>query len=331
MKQIHLGLLFLALLALTTACTITSEPETHSAVTIVTTEPPITSTALPTHTPQPVATPTPEPTSTQTGTATHTPTPTPTFTPTPTPIPTPEILDCFESPDGQWVAILEGLNPNFPSASFTFRVISDDGEIEWIVESFGYDRHSLIGYDKRIPISWSENGRYMYFVHHRIGDGCGPSTFGYALYRLDLQNGETVALVEEGHWFAVAPNEARVAYILDGALVIHDIATSEEVTLTLQHNPTIEYVNFVDPTWSPDSNTLLIFGAEDVCATGMLIDGRNFIIRLDTQSYLQAVIVEDISLREIVSWTETDKVQIDTADGSGWLNPETGEITLTEE
>lgn len=46
---------------------------------------------------------------------------------------------------------------------------------------------------------------------------------------------------------------------------------------------------------------------------------------------IQTVIVEDISLREIVSWTETDKVQIDTADGSGWLNPETGEITLVEE
>ena len=323
MKQIHLGLLFLALLALTTACTITSEPETHSAVAVVTTEPSVTPTSLPSHTPQPTATHTPEPTSTQTGTPTH----------TPTPIPTPEVLDRFESPDGQWVATLKGLRiPRSYSASYTFFVRSQDGEIEWIVESFGYDRHSLIGYDKRIPIYWSESGQYMYYIHHGSNDGCGPYIYGYALYRLDLQTGETLALVTEGHWFAVAPNEERVAYILDGALVIHDIATSEEVTLALQHDPAIEYVNFSDLTWSPDSHFLLIFGAEDVCATGMLFEHRTFIIKLDTQSYLQSVIVEgDRSLWGIVAWPEPNKVQVNIDRSLFWLDPETGEITPAEE
>lgn len=204
--------------------------------------------------------------------------------------------------------------------------------MEWIVERFGYEEHSLRGYDSRIPIYWSENGKYMYYIHHGGGDGCGPYIYGYDLYRLDLQTGETGALVTEGHWFAIAPNEEHIAYILDGALVIHDIATTEEVTVELQYDPAIEYVIFSDLTWSPDSSALLIFGAENVCATGILNEQRTFIIRLDTYSYLQSIIVEgDISLWGIVAWLEPNKIQINIDRSLFWLNPETGDITLVEE
>lgn len=241
------------------------------------------------------------------------------------------MLESYESPNGEWLALLEAENANSTSTHYTFRVVSSDGEYGWIVEEFGYERHSLSGYDLRIPLHWSGNGEYMYYIHHVPGDGCGPEIYGYDLYRLNLYNGETVELIPEGHWFAIAPDDKKVAYLLKGKLVIHDLATSEEVIIELDYDPAIKFINFSDLTWSPDSDALLLLGAEDVCATGLLLDGRFFITRLDVPSYHQTIIVSDPSLRLIMNWTEPNRARIYTNDGDAWLNPNTGEIMPVDE
>ncbi len=178
----------------------------------------------------------------------------------------------------------------------------------------------------------------MYYVHDSAGDGCGPDTYGYDLYRFNLKTGENIELVPEGHWFAIAPNEEKVAFILDDELVIHNLTTGEEVvsSFDLSHTHSELFPYYSNLAWSPDSSSLLVKGAEDVCATMLLGDGRIFIIQVDPQSLVQNTIFEFSPWLEIVAWQEPDKVllQVDVGDGrltNAWLNPETGEITLAGE
>ncbi len=326
------GIFFLV--AITVACTPTAEQE--AALEVATAVPTriVTHTAVPTDTPTPTTTQTPTPLPTQT----NTPTAIPTSTFTPTPIPTPEVIDSYASPNGEWVASLEwGYFAGEPNTEL-FHVMSSDGAVEWIVELTSEVDASMLGYIRPVPLFWSEDGQYMYYVHDAAGDGCGPESFGYDLYRLNLKNGENIELIPRGQWFAVAPNEEKVAFILRDELVIYDLETGEEVVapfdLSLTHSELFPY--YSNLVWSSDSTSLLVKGAENICATGLLSDGRVFIINVDPQSLTQNIIFDFSPWLEIVAWQEPDKVLLRVDDGDGrltnaWLNPETGEITPANE
>lgn len=93
---------------------------------------------------------------------------------------------------------------------------------------------------------------------------------------------------------------------------------------------------FSNLTWSPDSNALLALGEENVCATGMFLDTRYFIIRIDMPSLLQKTIIDDPALREILDWQELNKVLLSVSIGNAksenvWLDPGTGELTPVNE
>ena len=318
---------FFIVFCLVSCGTIVSEEPTATRLVMVTetavsteTKVPPTVTSIPTLTPAPTQTPIP----------TETSTPTAIPDPTSTPIPTPEELTRYESPNGDWVALLEGINPHSLDAKYTFLVVNNGDDLEWIVERFEHEAHSLSGVDPRIPLHWSEDGKYMYFIHHAGADGCGPYVYGYDLHRVDLENGETREIISSGSWFAISPDETQVAYIAYESVALHDLATGEEVVIELDYDPAIEYINFSEVVWSPNSNAVLVLGAEDICATGIL-DGWQFINRIDTQTYQQTTLVNDSALRGIRGWVEPNKVQIYYENGDAWLNPETGETQLTEE
>ncbi|MCL4263130.1 MAG: hypothetical protein KJ069_07945 [Anaerolineae bacterium] len=322
-------MLFLAVIMAACAPEVEREPASEVVTAVVTR--PATHTAVPTHTPTSIPTYTPTPLPTHTNTPTAIPTSTPTL------IPTPEVLDSYTSPSGEWVATLEeGYFFDEPD-TYLFRVISTDGTVEWVVEYAAEPDGSLLGYSRRIPLHWSEDGQYMYYIHDAAGDGCGPDSYGYNLYRFNLETGENIELIPEGHWFAIAPNEEKVAFILDDELVIHNLTTGEEVIspfdLSRTHQDLFPYYSYL--VWSPDSSSLLVRGAEDVCHTGML-DGRIFIIQVDPQSLIQNTIFEFSPWLEIVAWQELDKVLLSISIGNAqssnaWLNPETGEITPADE
>ena len=305
------------------ACTIVTDSSSTPTSTIPDAETAVSQkpTILPTVTPKPTSPLTPTPTQTPV----PLPTETNTSTPTLTPVPTPKVIEIYESPDGEWVALIIEEVDDYQA--YTFRAINTETKDEWIIESF-----SSNGFvENRIPIYWSENGEYMYFIHNGFGDGCGPDILGYDLHRLNLHNGETVEIVSKGHWFAIAPDETKAAYILDKNLVIHDLATSEEVVIELNYDPTIEYINFLDTTWSPDSNSILVLGAEDICATGLLFEDSYYIIsQIDAHSYQQKEIIEDPSLRRIFNWTEPNIVEIYAGMERARLNLETGQIELDD-
>jgi hypothetical protein len=321
------------------ACAPIVERETELGAVKVTVTRSVMQTAVPTHTPNPTATQTsasqPMPASSPTATSTS--------TVTATLIPTPEVLHSYTSPSGEWIATFEeGYFFNEPD-SFLFRVVNDRDEVEWVIEHLVPDPTDggLMGILFPVAFDWSNDEQMMYFTYRGFGDGCGPFRDRFGLSRVDLKTGQTEELIatREGYWVAVAPNDEKAAYLKFGQraeLMLLDFATKEKVVVELDYDPAIEYVIFSDLTWSPDSDSLLVFGAEDVCATGMLLDGRYFINRINTQSLLQNTIVDDATLREILDWPEPDKVLLSVSVGNAqhknvWLNPETGEITPTNE
>lgn len=317
------------LLLLLSACVPRAEPEPTQKSQIVIAEPVTAPSTTPITDPteSPTSTPTVPPTASATVTnVAPTTTTMPTMTPSPSATPGPRILDEFTSPDGQWQVILEGDNVYHDTATYTFRLIHADGEPAWIVEQFGHNPASLSGYDRRIPLHWSTDGQYLYYIHNGSGDGCGPELYGYDLYRLDLATGETVAIIREGNWFAIAPDEQHVAYLLDGAVIVHEIATGAETKAMLFIEPPLEFVNFTDLVWSPDSGALLVMGNEDICATGAL-RGGNYILRIDLPTFLQTVLIADPQLWRIVDWPEPGRAVVKTGEGDFWLNTETGEMT----
>ena len=187
-----------------------------------------------------------------------------------------------------------------------------------------------MSHQRRIPLHWSTDGQYLYYIHNGSGDGCGPELYGYDLYRLDLATGETVVIISKGHWFAIAPDEQHVAYLLDGAVVVHSLATGAETGAILLIEPPLEFVNFTDLVWSPNRGALLIMASEDVCATGS-IQGGNYILRVDLPTFQQTVLIMDPQLWRIISWSEPGRALIKTGEGDFWLDTESGAMTeITE-
>lgn len=336
MNPLRLVLIFLLmallLVVMMAACTPTPEREVALEVVTITATRSVTGTAVPTTTPTTTQTPTPLPTQTSTSIIA------PTFTSTPTPIPTPKVLDSHASPNGEWIATWEkGYFFNEPN-TYLFHVMNVDGAVEWVVEYASEADGGLPGYTRPVPIFWSQDGQFMYFIHDAAGDGCGPDSYGYNLYRFNLETGENIELIAKGQWFAIAPNEEKVAFILNEELVLHDLATGEEVVssfdLSHTHEDLFPYYSYL--VWSPDSSSLLVRGAENICATGMLVGGRIFIIKVDPQTLIQNTIFEYSPWLEILAWPEPDKVLLSVITANArsidaWLNPETGEITFADE
>ncbi|MBK6712081.1 MAG: hypothetical protein IPG51_17370 [Chloroflexi bacterium] len=343
MNKLRLKLMFVIsavfLFVIIVACLPVAERNTELEPVKASVTPSVTLTIVPTNTPKPTAshTSTPKPTPTSTTT------PVPTSTMTATPLPTPEVLHSYSSPSGEWTATFaEGNFFNEPD-SFLFQVVNAGGEVEWVVEHIipKPGQRGLWSISFPTVLDWSNDEQTMYYTYNGVGDGCGPFREDFGLFRFDLQKGQSEELVapREGYWMAVAPNDEKAAYLKYGEndeLILFDFATQEKVVVKLGYDPEIEYILFSNLTWSPDSNALLALGEENVCATGMFLDTRYFIIRIDMPSLLQKTIIDDPALREILDWQELNKVLLSVSIGNAksenvWLDPGTGELTPVNE
>lgn len=299
----------------------------------VTPPPPPTQVALAT-TPPPTATPTTTATTSPTPTATATITPTPTITFTPTPLPTPEILDRYESPNGEWIALFEKQVATSETYNlYTFKVAHQDGTAEWLVEQEMRDKDEFMGFSSPRPLYWSADGQWLYFIHQGFGDGCGPHVNGHDLHRINLQTGKTTEVVNSGHDFDISPDESKVAYLSGETAIIKDLTTAEKIVIPIEYDPTIENVNFSDTTWASTGDGLLVLGKEDFCATGE-INLPVFVVKIDVPTLTQTIVITDPSIRRIYSWPEPNQAFLyvqGEKTGTGILNVETGEIRLEEE
>lgn len=205
--------------------------------------------------------------------------------------------------------------------------------MEWIIEQKGYEKSSLLGYDHHIALHWSADGQWLYFIHDSIGDGCGPSFYGYDLHRINLQTGEVEMLAAAGHDFKISPDETQAAYLLEETLVILDLTTLTEKVISLKYDPAIEFINFFDTSWAADGTAVLVLGIEDICAAELFpLNGRSSLIYIDLNNHAQTIIVNDPLLRKIISWPEPNQVLIDyDYNRQAWVNLQTGELTVEEE
>lgn len=343
MEQLRLRLIIVILAVFLTAilyaCVPVAEREAELEAVKITVTPSVVQTVVPSHTLEPTVTQTATPQLTPTSTSTAA----PTSTMTPTLIPIPEVLHSYMSPSSEWTVTFEEGNFFNKPDSFLFKAVNARDKVEWVIEHIVPEPEvgGMMGISFPTVLDWSNNEQALYYSRNGFGDGCGPFREDFGLFRVDLQTGQIEELIasREGYWMAVAPNDEKAAYLKYGEnreLVIFDFSTQEKVVVELNYDPAIEYVNFSNLIWSSDSNSLLILGAEDVCATGMLRNGRYFINRIDTQSLFQKTIVDDSALREILDWQEPDKVLLSVSIGNAksedvWLDPETGEMTPADE
>lgn len=307
---------------------VTPDLPTGTAIAIL----PSSSTPSPVQSEPTTVSPTPSPSAT----ATTTPTSSPTNTPTVTPTPTIRFLQTSDSPDGNWQAVVEEGLFQGDEERLRLRITHLTNQTEWMAEDLPAqdDDENLVWPH---PFHWSTDGRYFYFTHIGIVDGCYPGGNGLDLYQIDLENGAVRVIVPRrvGYWFAISPDDRSVAVITqDEALIIHDLELEGERKTDVIIETDVEYqeVLLFDLLWSPDSQSLLIFAVFDLCVLPLpTIDFAIIRVEVDTLSQ-RTILAGNTQGITIVEWVEPEKVLIELEDGAQeWLNPVTGEITRFEE
>jgi hypothetical protein len=303
-----------------TAVLIVESVDTHTPSP--TTQPTVTSqpTAVPTSTPQPTATITLTPIPTDTAT------PSPTGTVTPSPTPEIQIAATLVSPQGNWVATLEEIDAGSQTTR-TLKVTNSSEQIEWIAETASGESFYL---SNPYPFSWSQNEQVFYFTHLGFGDGCQAYGNGSDMHRLNLMTGEVEEVASGGYWFALSPDENRLAYLsYKRGLVVHYLESDSETELQFNLGPEPEFWDVIDLMWSPDSNQILTIAVFDICFGP---NSTYSLIRVDVNTLEQFVLVDGLkSLNRIIEWPEPEKALLELENQQfAWVNIATGELTPAE-
>lgn len=232
--------------------------------------------------------------------------------------------------------VMEGFFDN-DQRSAVLKVVSDDGDITWIAETITMT-DIWGGFEWAIPFAWSQNDDYLYFTHHKRGDGCSPPMNGSDLYRLDLRNGEVVELVPRlGRWLALSPDESALAYLSwydrEERLVIRNLAAGDERSTRLfveeQYAP--EIIVFTSHLlWSPDGQALVLTAEIDTCQHPDLLSTS--IVRVDVKTLAQTTLVyEDKRWLTTVAWPDPNRVLLKDKNGQyWWMDPITGAVMARE-
>lgn len=319
---------FLLLVILLAACqqTLPTPAPTFTAV-------PPTVATTPTNTPTPTATNTPIPSYTPTPRPTTTPIPTLTATPTLEPTATPafEIIEGGLSPNGRWFTrTTQGVFEN-GLYGVLLEVVSSDGQTVWTAD---HQYEESFPFPRPYPLSWSAVNDYFYFTYLGFGDGCGPSSNGSNVYRLDLATGEVTEMISKvGYWHSVSPDDQYLVYAARhmGQIGVKNLVTNEVIETVTVFDEQYSEIFLSDITWAPDNQSFLVVAYLNVCLDLPL--GRVAIIQMDPHTMMQTVILpEHAEIRRILEWPEQDKVLL-LLEGSikAWLDLNTGTITPIEE
>jgi hypothetical protein len=164
------------------------------------------------------------------------------------------------SPDGTWTAV--GLlsfpkpNTNGQRAYVRLTIFREDATAHWRVID-GWQEIGL-GFPRPVPLRWSHDGRYFYFSHFVIPDGCSVFDDLSDVQRVDLRDGSIAELLPlSAMGLALAPDETRVAYVGygDRGLILKDLAAGSEKEIKIDPGRNYEAGNLL---WSPDGKSLAL-------------------------------------------------------------------------
>lgn len=223
----------------------------------------------------------------------------------------PETLKSFMSPNAEWLATVEdGLFGS--TEKMILRVTNQIDGSEWIAESIEKTNVSFnIPPD---PIHWSPDSTFLYFVHRSFNDGCGPFSNGIDLFRINVRTGEVEEVVEQGSWFAFAPDGEHVAYMWRDEIFIQTLTTSIQraVTLTITHE--YEEVFLTHLAWSPDSRSVAVLAGLNICLE--LPATRSSIVVVDATSLAQTVVLDEHpTIASINDWPESNTLVVTLSEG----------------
>lgn len=232
------------------------------------------------------------------------------------------------SPDGQWIARVEGTGADGSSGLYRVRLTltSADGVRTWRV----VDEERAAGLGATTPqgLHWSADGTRFYFTNVPSVEGCAWFVNGTDLHRVDLTTGRVTELLpESGLALALSPDETRVAYIGYGerGMVVRDLVIAAEQPMNIAVGP--EAPTITQMVWSPDSERLALTFVDKACVDLEPSRYLTAIVDADTGE-ARTLLDNDPRLLTIVEWTEPGQVKLMDWDGGlWWLDVESGEVT----
>lgn len=241
------------------------------------------------------------------------------------------------SPDGKWVAV--GLFA-FPKANiggqldYTRLVIfSVEENTRWTIidqwEEMG------LGFPVPEPLKWSQDGKYFYFTHRVIPDGCSAFPLLTDLQQVNLANGTVTELLPPSATaLALAPDESQVAYVGQGerGFVLRDLVTGEERETQIDPGKEFDAGNIL---WSPDGKAVALTLAINPCTGPYGVSktvwaDSTTILLVDVETLQQTVLVKEDPRWFITwEWNEPERIIVvgGQEDGVWYLNINTREIT----
>jgi Tol biopolymer transport system component len=179
------------------------------------------------------------------------------------------------SPNENWLAVSCGYNHDQ-----TLEIANRDGQ-RWVLQfkDFLPKEEVIIGQGPMgglYPVRWSNDEQYLYFTSDIAYDGGGTCFYGFGstgLFRIQLKDGATSAILPilpsmVGYELSFSPSGRRLAYQGTRGLILRDLQTGSELTITSENNTAIG-----DLAWSPDGSEL----AYAVCQS--IRDGNDFSVK----------------------------------------------------
>jgi hypothetical protein len=154
---------------------------------------------------------------------------------------------CDDERDGKWDSTLE--------------IVNKSGA-RWVLNYMDYFPSTLsagdIGIGRLVPVHWSNDGQYLYYVLQILYSGGGQCFYGFGaqgLYRLKLSDGTTSAVLPYstsilGYLNAFSPTGRLLVYQGLGAPVIMDLKTGEKINFKSEYDQVGTF------RWSPDGKEL---------------------------------------------------------------------------
>ncbi|MBA4385487.1 MAG: hypothetical protein C0410_12185 [Anaerolinea sp.] len=235
-----------------------------------------------------------------------------------------------------WLAIECG-----PANNQSLEILNKSG-IRWILPFSDYIPHGLTNdgstpFGRLIPIQWTKNEEYLYFVSHVHADGGGICFYGMGdlgLFRINLNNRNIKTILPlttkaNFYYLSFSPDGRWLAYGID-KLFILDLQTGKRIEINVESD-------FGNLTWSPDSSKLA-FATCQTTNDGTLVD-KSAIQFFSMNNRILQTIFEEKDRFFVIYSSDNQKMEILSQDSVNyadiveyyydWSSEELKQITLT--